>query len=193
MRLSSEAREEVERPMKRPESLQDADDVRLVALANQGRADAMETLYRRHRDWVVRQAFRYTHSRNDALDVLQETFAYFISRFPGFELRSKMTTFLFPVVRSLSLTLINKRSRTTSLENGVPEPSESPEEKPPAGTDDLASAVASLSLEQREVIHLRFSDDMPLTEISEVLGVPLGTVKSRLHNALQKLRRKLAK
>jgi RNA polymerase sigma-70 factor (ECF subfamily) len=179
--------------MKAQGPLEPSSDQQLVSLANQGKADAMEELYQRYRDRVVRQAFRYTRSRDDALDVLQETFAYLITKFPGFELRSKMTTFLFPVVRSLSLTLINKRSRTASLENGVPEPSESPEEEPSAGTDDLADAVASLPLEQREVIHLRFSEDMPLAEISEVLEVPLGTVKSRLHNALQKLRGKLAK
>ena len=179
--------------MKGPEPLEHTDDGGLIALANRGRADAIETLYLRYRDWVVRQAFRYTRSRDDTLDVLQETFAYLISKFPNFELRSKMTTFLFPVVRSLSLTLINKRSRTTSLENGVPEPSEAPDVEPSTGSDNLARAVASLPLEQREVIHLRFTEEMPLAEISEVLGIPLGTVKSRLHNALDKLRQKIKK
>jgi RNA polymerase sigma-70 factor (ECF subfamily) len=52
----------------------------------------------------------------------------------------------------------------------------------------LAAALANLSLEHREVLLLRFVDDLPLAEIAEAVDVPLGTVKSRLHNALEALK-----
>ena len=86
-------------------------DQELVAGANGGDAAAFETLYRRYRDWVVGLAYRYTRDRELALDVLQETFVYVLGKFPGFELRSEMKTFLYPTVRHLSVALQSKATR----------------------------------------------------------------------------------
>ena len=54
--------------------------------------------------------------------------------------------------------------------------------------NDLAIALANLSEEHRETLLLRYVDGMALAEIAEATNVPLGTVKSRLHNALEALR-----
>src|SRR4030065_871281 len=78
-------------------------DQELIKLANKGDPDAFEALYHRYRDWVYRLAWRYTGNRSDALDVLQETFTYLLGKFPGFELTAAMTTFLYPVVKHISL------------------------------------------------------------------------------------------
>ena len=62
---------------------------------------------------------------------------------------------------------------------------------PPAAsaeTDDLRFVLTALPEEQREVLLLRFVDGLSLAEIAEAMNIPLGTVKSRLHNALQTLR-----
>jgi RNA polymerase sigma-70 factor (ECF subfamily) len=69
-------------------------DQELVALVNRGDANAFEMLYQRYRDWVVNLAHRFTGSEDLALDVLQETFLYFLRKFPGFELRANLKTFL---------------------------------------------------------------------------------------------------
>jgi RNA polymerase sigma-70 factor (ECF subfamily) len=53
---------------------------------------------------------------------------------------------------------------------------------------ELAAALAGLSPPQREVVLMRFVDDLELAEIAAALDVPLGTVKSRLHHALARLR-----
>ena len=53
---------------------------------------------------------------------------------------------------------------------------------------ELAAVLAVLPGEQREVILMRFVDDMKIVEIAKALNIPVGTVKSRLHNALQALR-----
>ena len=53
----------------------------------------------------------------------------------------------------------------------------------------LAIVLASLSTEQREVLQLRFVDGLSLAEIADAMEIPLGTVKSRLHNALTSLRK----
>ncbi|MBC7968470.1 MAG: sigma-70 family RNA polymerase sigma factor, partial [Fuerstia sp.] len=84
-------------------------DLQLVAALNAGDAAAFDVLYFRHRDWVMRLAMRFTGNHEDALDVLQETFAYFARKFPGFELTAALTTFLYPAVRNFSLAARRKR------------------------------------------------------------------------------------
>ena len=60
---------------------------------------------------------------------------------------------------------------------------------PDAGLDDLATVMSALPDAHREVVLMRYVDGMTLREIAEALGAPLGTVKSRLHHALNTLRR----
>jgi RNA polymerase sigma factor (sigma-70 family) len=60
-----------------------------------------------------------------------------------------------------------------------------------ASRDEIERGFADLSLDQRAVIVLRFYVGLPLEEVAEVLGVPVGTVKSRLHRATQALRASL--
>ncbi|MHC4102664.1 MAG: RNA polymerase sigma factor [Planctomycetota bacterium] len=162
-------------------------DLELVAAANRGDVDGFEALYRRYRDWVVGLAYRYTRDRELALDVLQETFLYVLGKFPGFELRSEMKTFLYPTVRHLSVALQSKATRkpptTGSLKFEPP---------PDPGVDErlrgLAELIEDLPVGQREVLMLRFADGLSLAEIAEALQIPLGTVKSRLHGAIEALR-----
>jgi RNA polymerase sigma-70 factor (ECF subfamily) len=163
-------------------------DQELIELVNKGDSDAFEALYYRYRDWVYRLAWRFTGNRTDALDALQETFTYLLGKFPGFELTASMTTFLYPVVRHVSFTISNKRSRFTSDEEILNELSAPKSEESEHYRSELAAVLIVLSDEQREVLLMRFVDNMSLQEIAAVLDVPLGTVKSRLHNALQVLR-----
>src|SRR5690349_24540123 len=86
-------------------------DQQLVDAINAGDARAFDALYFRYRDWVVRLATRFTGHGDDALDVLQETFAYVLRKFPGFRLSASMTTFLYPVVKNLSIAAKRKRTR----------------------------------------------------------------------------------
>jgi len=69
------------------------------------------------------------------------------------------------------------------LLTGIPDPT-----APPTPRAELATALAALPIDQREVVLMRFLDDMSLSEIAEALSVPSGTVKSRLHRALETLR-----
>jgi DNA-directed RNA polymerase specialized sigma24 family protein len=86
-------------------------DAELVAAINAGDTAAFDALYYRHRDWVVRLAARWTGNDADALDVLQETFAYVVGKFPHLHLTAAMTTFLYPVVCNLSIAARKKRAR----------------------------------------------------------------------------------
>lgn len=164
------------------------DDQTLIAALNRGESVAFDALYYRYRDWVVRLAFRFTASDADALDVLQETFAYLFGKFPGFVLTARMTTFLYPVVKNLSIAAKRKRERHAS-EELMPEPVAAEQRvELHESRRELSAALASLPEAQREVLLMRFVDDMSLAEIATALQIPEGTVKSRLHNALATLR-----
>ncbi|MFP4057762.1 MAG: RNA polymerase sigma factor [Candidatus Brocadiia bacterium] len=164
------------------------DDAALVQAINRGEPAAFETLYRRYRDWVLALAHRFTRDPNDALDVLQETFAYLLDKAPELRLSAKMTTFLYPVVKNLALGTIRKRDRHQSEADATWLPAPPREPGPEEARAQLAHVLAALPQGHREVVLLRFVDDMALREIAEALDIPLGTVKSRLHSALQRLR-----
>ena len=161
-------------------------DEALIAAVNRGEAAAFEVLYYRYRDWVVNLAYRLTGDRELALDVLQETFLYWSKKFPGFELRARVTTFLYPAVRNLSIAARRKLARLQG-DMAVLESLPAPEGKVGA-QEDLAAALAQLPEEHREVLLLRFIDGFELGEIAVAMEIPLGTVKSRLHYALRTLR-----
>lgn len=163
-------------------------DQELIAAANRGDGSAFEALYLRYREWVVGLACRLTRHREDALDVLQETFAYFFGKFPGFRLTAKLTTFLYPAIRNLSLARVRERRRTTPAADLGADLVVPVEESAPAAASDLEALLAGLNEGERAVLVLRFVDGLALKEIAEALDIPLGTVKSRLHNALAALR-----
>lgn len=163
-------------------------DHELIELANRGDADAFEALYYRYRDWVYRLAWRFTGNRQDALDVLQETFAYLLGKFPGFELSAAMTTFLYPVVKHLSVATRKKGRRFASDEDALAEVAAPASQETERTRSELAAVLTSLPELHRETLLMRFVDGMSLQEIAETLNIPLGTVKSRLHHALETLR-----
>ncbi|MHC4648830.1 MAG: RNA polymerase sigma factor [Planctomycetota bacterium] len=162
-------------------------DEKLIESANKGDTEAFEAIYYRYRDWVYRLAWRFTGDRERALDVLQETFAYLLKKFPGFELTCAMTTFLYPVVKHLSLA-ISRKDRRLSGEEMPGEVASTLQKETHGSRSELAAVLAVLPDEHREVLLMRFVDDMALQEIAEVLNTPLSTVKSRLYRALQTLR-----
>jgi len=157
-------------------------DDELLRSIRQGDASAFEALYGRYQDWVVSLAFRFCGNREDALDVLQETFTYFFRKLPGFELRCRMKTFLYPVVKHLAISRKDARRRSLPAE-----PAAAPDRPP----DEVEALLGDLPEGQKEVVLLRFVDGLDLKEIAGVLEIPLGTVKSRLHGAIEVLRRNL--
>jgi len=136
----------------------------------------------------VNLAFRFTSDRELALDVLQEAFFYLLKKFPGFTLRAKFTTFLYPVIRNLALNARRKNQRYELVDDKLEELTEPVEPDLEENLEDqLRTVTSNLPDQQQEVLLLRFVDNYSLNEIAEILEIPLGTVKSRLHNALRAL------
>jgi RNA polymerase sigma-70 factor (ECF subfamily) len=169
--------------------MDDLTDQQLVDAINAGDTRAFDALYFRYRDWVVRLATRFTGNADDALDVLQETFAYVFRKFPGFRLTASMTTFLYPVVKNLSIAARRKRTRMASTDAiEMPEPAANESDDPKRQRSELEVVLSGLPETHREVLLMRFVDGMSLQEIGQALAIPEGTIKSRIHNAVAALR-----
>lgn len=161
-------------------------DALLVGLASRGDEDAFLALYKRHRSFVLSVARRYTRDESEAMDVLQDTFTYLVKKLPDLRLTAKLSTFLFPAVRNIALT-IRRKQRTIALAP-THDPAAAKIDPLESGPRPIEQVVANLPEGQREVLLLRFVNDLALREIASVLGIPVGTVKSRMHQAIATLR-----
>jgi RNA polymerase sigma-70 factor (ECF subfamily) len=151
-------------------------------------------LYRRYRDWAVRVAYRFAGDRDEALDIMQESFAYLLSKFPGFRLSARLTSFLYVVIKHNALAARRRQRRRPPMRSSGGEESaagavaaaDAPREQ--EGAAALARLVDRLPDAHREVLLMRAVDGMSMQEIAAALSIPVGTVKSRLHHALATLR-----
>jgi RNA polymerase sigma-70 factor, ECF subfamily len=171
-----------------------AEHLALVEAVNLGKPGAFAALFHAFNPFVLRVASRLSADVADVLDVQQAVWMYVARKFPGFVLTGKFTTFLYPVVRHEAGAVRRKRQRLGAAGSVEHLGSLAPPTAGAAGHDDegrllrLERVLADLSAVHREVVLMRFVDDLSLEEIAHVLDVPLGTVKSRLHNAIAALR-----
>jgi RNA polymerase sigma-70 factor (ECF subfamily) len=163
----------------------------LVVLAGKGDERAFTALYARHKEYVLRLAVRFAGDSETAADVAQEVFIYVIRKLPGLTLTAKFTTYLYPIVKNVSFTIKRKdRPRLRLAGDGALEtaPARDGCEPPAPSNGGIETVVRALPEHQREVLLMRFVDDMSMDEIGQALSIPTGTVKSRLHLAIKALR-----
>lgn len=165
-------------------------DQELVAAANRGDDSAFAALYHRYAPYCMKLAMRFCGEYETASDAVQDSFTYLYKKFPGFTLTAKMTTFLFPVVKHNALAAKKKARRTQGDHDsevlvGVAGGEDDPADHEESG--DIQTLLARLPEGQREVLLLRFVDGLMLDDIAEMLEIPLGTVKTRIHHAIKKL------
>jgi RNA polymerase sigma-70 factor, ECF subfamily len=162
-------------------------DEQLVAAANDGDASAMAALYIRYQQWVYALALRFTGNAEEAADVTQEAFAYLLSKFPGLRLRAKVTTLLYPAVKNTALAMKRKKKPLPAGDGLDEHLAPACPVLPELAADQrtLAESLTRLPDGQREVLLMRAVDGMALAEIALALGIPEGTVKSRLHHAIR--------
>jgi RNA polymerase sigma-70 factor (ECF subfamily) len=162
-----------------------------VERANQGSESALTEIFEDHHRWVFGLAFRFTGRRDDALDIMQESFSELFRRFPGFQLTGSLRSFLYPVVKHRALSLKRKNRRVVAIQ--AEEEWFHPVDLPADTPGDFDRIIASLPQKHREVVRLRFALDLTIGEIAVALALPVGTVKSRLHTALTRLRESFPK
>jgi RNA polymerase sigma-70 factor, ECF subfamily len=162
------------------------DDV-LMQRARDGHTAAFEQLVRRHQGRVLRVAVRYSADVTVAQDIAQSTFLELHRSLVRYEPRGHFTAYLCRIALN-QCRLEGRRRQRAALLFGAIRVSTAPvfDERP-----DLQRAVAGLSTKLREVVILRYSGDLDLSEIAMTLDIPLGTVKRRLFDAMAKLRQTL--
>jgi RNA polymerase sigma-70 factor, ECF subfamily len=146
-------------------------------------------LVHQHYDTVYRYARLLSRNDEAAKDLTQETFLEAIKGFGRFRGESAQATWLIAILRrrfARSLARASARSGSQSLPV-APEPPSSP-----APTPDIGAALLQLSEPLRATLVMFYFDDMDYASIARTLGCPIGTVRSRLHDARERLRQILA-
>ena len=158
----------------------------LVRDARGGSAEALEELFRMHWPAAFRAAYYVVHDSAAAEDIAQEAFLAAIRALHRFDSRRPFAPWIHRIV--VNRAIDHARSRALRREVGA-EMAESAEAPAPAGgiSDELLAALADLGPEQRAVVVLRYLLDCTPGEISRTLGIPRGTVNSRLRRALDRL------
>jgi RNA polymerase sigma-70 factor (ECF subfamily) len=178
------------------------EDAVLVRKAQEGDVDAFETLVRKYQQAVYALCRRLTGAHQSADDLAQETFIKAYFALARFDARWPLYPWLRKIAVNASLNYLKKRNRERPLVDEAlavrgpgPRP---PQDLPEARLEQtefeerFARSVESLPEEQKSVFVLRFYEGLSYEEISRTLGVPHGTVMSRLNRARQKLRALLA-
>jgi RNA polymerase sigma-70 factor (ECF subfamily) len=156
-------------------------------------------LYGKYKDKVFSTALRITRNRDEASDVVQETFVTVLRKIRGFRFRSLFSSWLYRVAVNVS---IDRRRRLREGPMGLPQAGRSHEaadpddvefesrDAGPAATFDerererrVREEIGSLSLKLRTVLVLRYIEGLSYQEIGQVLRCSTGTVKSRLNRA----------
>lgn len=172
--------------------MKDLTDVELMELAAQGREDAFACLVEKYKDILLNFFLRKGVSYADGQDLAQRTFLRLWKYRTKYEPQAKFTTFLFLLAGQESVDFYRAEGRRTSLAEGLTREAEvRADERPPtspAEGEDVRRAVSRLSPSLRDVVELGVFQDLPYAEVGEILGIPVGTVKSRMFNALRKLK-----
>jgi RNA polymerase sigma-70 factor (ECF subfamily) len=164
----------------------------LLQRLRHGQPEARAELFRRYAR-QAREILFLQGMADDLDDAVQEVFVkVFRATLPDEErFLSWFYTVILNTGRDLGRRRKTRQKLMRRLEEVAPEPLATPAFEASVGDPAVKQALRELPAEFREAVALRFFADLPLDEIARCQGVPLGTVKSRLHSALARLRRAL--
>jgi RNA polymerase sigma-70 factor (ECF subfamily) len=180
------------------------EDREAVRRVQDGETEAFEPLVEKYRRRIFRLAFGVLRDQEEAMDAAQEAFVKAFRALPKFKGNSAFYTWLFRI--TMNLALDRKRQRATRTRSmgteDVPpeewertavstEPDPADEATGAQRRERIARALETLSEHHRAIIILSDIEGLQYREIAEVLGIPMGTVMSRLHHARKRLREAL--
>ncbi len=182
------------------------DDDRLIADCLKGQTAAFGELVRRYQDRLFNTVFRLVDNAEDAQDVVQEAFLHAYQSLDRFKGDSQFFTWLYRIAVNSAISLKRKQRIVVSLhvdregQGSVPEPHDVSEHSQPdlvlERADEerrIQAALNRLSPEHRAVLILKDLEDQKYETMAEILQVPIGTIRSRLHRARLELREVLEK
>lgn len=176
------------------------DDRRLIAEVLAGNSAAFGELVLRYQDRLYNVAYRVLGNADDAADVVQDVFVNAYQSLSAFKGDSELFTWLYRIAFNTAISFKRRRRGVLRLdgygdgEGSYDPPDRATDTAPDAGMERsedervLTDAIAKLSGEHRTVLVLKDLDGLKYEEIAEVMGVPIGTVRSRLHRARLELK-----
>ncbi|MDF1610793.1 RNA polymerase sigma factor [Stygiobacter electus] len=169
---------------------------------------AYEILVKRYKDPLMNFVYRYLGDKDSCTDVVQETMIKFYLNKDSYRSFAKFSTWIYTIAANLAKNELKRRKRRTifSIDNNDDEKSLQIEDKmflqPDRATDSeikneiIQKALLKVKPVYREVVILRDIQDLSYEEISEITGLPIGTVKSKINRGraqLQKLLKNIYK
>ncbi len=159
-------------------------DAQLLARAKSGDDTAFNDLVCRHQNFIYRTALSYLHESEAAKDAVQEVFVKAYQGLPYFQSDSQFSTWLYKICKNYCL----NQQRRQKLENETEPVISSKNEMDLSLKLRLKKMVNSLNEEYREIIILRYYQDLKYDQIARLLDIPISTVKIRLFRAKAELR-----
>jgi RNA polymerase sigma-70 factor (ECF subfamily) len=176
------------------------DDDRLIAECRQGRTAAFGELVRRYQDRLFNTVYRMVDNAEDALDVVQDAFVSAYQSLDSFKGDAQFFTWLYRIAINTAITLKRRQRvaysiRSSRSEDRSVDPIDTSDySRPEHGLEKadeerrVQEALNRLSSEHKTVLVLKDIEGHKYEEMAEMLGVPIGTVRSRLHRARLEMR-----
>jgi len=182
--------------------MESADRIReeiLVLKAQLGEEEAFVELVRRYQPRLLYYVRRLVQSADLAEDVTQNVWAIVFRKLPGLKVEKAFSVWLYRIARAQAVNVIREESHYAELpddydaaeDSGIEEGAEDEEVFSPLAAARIHRALERLAPEHREVLTLRFMENMSYEAISEVVGRRPGTVKSRIYYAKRALRKEM--
>ncbi|MDI6807930.1 MAG: sigma-70 family RNA polymerase sigma factor [Candidatus Eisenbacteria bacterium] len=179
------------------------EDSEIIEGCLKGEEAAFRALLQKYRARVFSIALRIVSNDEDARDIAQETFVRVFKSLSQFDQERSFQNWLFRIAVNLSIDLMRKRkfaffslsgnkedgTKDHDIEDQSPTPDVSYESK--AGAERFESLIESLPVKYKTLLVLRYKEELSYQEMAEVMGIPMGTIKARLHRGHRILRRKL--
>ncbi|MFA1822031.1 RNA polymerase sigma factor [Virgibacillus oceani] len=149
---------------------------------------SIEALFITYKTPIYEFVYRYCQDQQLSIDIVQDTFVRFYKYQKHYDKeKSSIKTYLFRMAYQLMINRLKKRSRMKKL---LPFLYQQQQQQRLSHEDILSvqAAIQQLTEEQRAVVLLTYYHDLAQRDISKILAIPVGTVKSRLHVALKKLK-----
>lgn len=173
-------------------------DEYLVVLSQSGSTDALDGLARRWTPRLLRYAARVLGPSGDsaeaARDVVQETWVGAIRSLPSLRDPAQFPAWVYGIATRKCVDAIRANTRRRRLDARAAADDVGKQQMAtltPEQQIDLATAIRGLPPIHRAAVHLFYREDLSVEEIASVLGIPAGTVKSRLHHAREALKQQL--
>ncbi|WP_420888784.1 RNA polymerase sigma factor SigW [Cohnella candidum] len=180
-------------------------DTRLAKLARKGDQRAFAEIVSLYKDKLFHLAYRMTGNRQEAEDVVQDTFLRVFKNLERYDENQKFSTWIYRIATNLCIDRLRKRRSVYSLDaessdheglDGyamLPSDDRTPESELLLSETQrvIHQAMETLPAKYKSVMVLRYLQDMSLQEISEVLDMPVTTIKTRVHRGREFLRKKL--